>query len=132
MTGARIMSTLLNDLETMDRDDRPRDDVRRRRPGHGDARGAAQLALSALALVLALGSSIVWGAADFSGGSLTKRLPTFAVTVVSQAAGFVALVVAVAIRGDVGGAVVRARPRWPASAAARAWRRSTARSRSGR
>jgi drug/metabolite transporter (DMT)-like permease len=30
-------------------------------------------------------------------------LPTFAVTVVSQAAGFVALVVAVAVRGEVGG-----------------------------
>ncbi|HVC88675.1 MAG TPA: EamA family transporter [Gaiellaceae bacterium] len=45
----------------------------------------------------------MWGAADFSGGSLTKRLPTFGVTVVSQAAGFVALVVVVALRGDVGG-----------------------------
>ena len=84
-------------------DDRPRDDVRRRRPGHGDARGAAELALSALALVLALGSSIVWGTADFCGGSLTKRLPTFAVTVVSQAAGFAALAVVVAFHGDVGG-----------------------------
>ena len=77
--------------------------MRGRRAGDGDARGAAELALSALALFLALGSSIVWGAADFSGGSLTKRLPAFAVTVVSQAAGFVALVVVVAIRGDVGG-----------------------------
>jgi uncharacterized membrane protein len=59
--------------------------------------------VGALALVLALGSSIVWGAADFSGGSLTRRLPTFAVTVISQSAGFVALVVAVAVRGTVGG-----------------------------
>jgi len=48
-----------------------------------------------------LGSSVVWGAADFSGGSLTKRLPAFAVTVVSQAVGFVALLVAVAVRGHV-------------------------------
>jgi drug/metabolite transporter (DMT)-like permease len=45
----------------------------------------------------------VWGAADFSGGSLTRRLPTFAVTVVSQAAGFVALLVAVGVRGELGG-----------------------------
>jgi drug/metabolite transporter (DMT)-like permease len=59
--------------------------------------------VGALALVLALGSSIVWGAADFSGGSLTRRLPTFAVTVVSQSAGFVALLVAVAVRGSVDG-----------------------------
>ncbi|HEY5294993.1 MAG TPA: EamA family transporter [Gaiellaceae bacterium] len=57
--------------------------------------------MSLLPLLLALGSSVVWGAADFSGGSLTKRLPAFAVTVVSQAAGFVALLVAVAVRGHV-------------------------------
>jgi len=73
--------------------------VRRRRPGHGDARRARRLSL--LALALALGSSLVWGTADFAGGSLTKRLPAFAVTVVSQAAGLVALLVAVAIRGSI-------------------------------
>jgi len=75
--------------------------VRRRRPGHGHARRAAQLSLAALAL--ALTSSLVWGVADFSGGSLTRRLPTLAVTVVSQAAGFVALLVALAVRGEVTG-----------------------------
>ena len=41
MTGARIMTTLLNDLETTRRDLRHRVDVRRRRDGHGDARRAA-------------------------------------------------------------------------------------------
>jgi drug/metabolite transporter (DMT)-like permease len=51
--------------------------------------------------LLALGSSVVWGTADFSGGSLTRRLPTFAVTVLSQAAGFVGLLVAAGVRGDV-------------------------------
>jgi drug/metabolite transporter (DMT)-like permease len=40
--------------------------------------------------------------ADFSGGALTRRLPTVAVTVVSQSAGFLALLVAVAVRGHVG------------------------------
>ena len=73
--------------------------MRRRRAGHGDARRAP---IGALALVLALGSSVVWGCADFAGGSLTKRLPAFAVTVWSQAAGFVALCIAVGVRGDVG------------------------------
>jgi len=58
--------------------------------------------MSVLALLLALGSSVVWGTADFSGGSLTRRLPTFAVTVLSQAAGFAALLVAAGVRGDVG------------------------------
>ncbi|MDX6476357.1 MAG: hypothetical protein QOH95_1868 [Gaiellaceae bacterium] len=58
--------------------------------------------MSYVAIVLALGSSLVWGTADFAGGSLTKRLPAFAVTVVSQAAGFVALLVAVGVRGEIG------------------------------
>jgi drug/metabolite transporter (DMT)-like permease len=75
--------------------------VRGRRAGHGDARRAPQLSL--LALALAVGSSVVWGIADFSGGSLTRRLPVFAVTVVSQAAGFAGLLVALAVRGDVSG-----------------------------
>jgi drug/metabolite transporter (DMT)-like permease len=57
--------------------------------------------VSALALVLALASSVVWGTADFSGGLLTRRLPAFSVTVVSQAAGFAPLLVAVAVRGHV-------------------------------
>jgi drug/metabolite transporter (DMT)-like permease len=58
--------------------------------------------VGALALVLAVGSSVVWGVADFSGGSLTRRLPTLPVTVISQGAGFVALLVALGIRGDMG------------------------------
>jgi drug/metabolite transporter (DMT)-like permease len=57
--------------------------------------------LGALALVFALGSSVVWGVADFAGGSLTRRLPVFAVTVMSQTAGLAALLVGVAIRGDL-------------------------------
>ena len=43
------------------------------------------------AILLALASSVVWGVADFSGGLLSRRQPTLAVAVVSQAAGFVAL-----------------------------------------
>jgi drug/metabolite transporter (DMT)-like permease len=58
--------------------------------------------LGALALVLALGSSVVWGTADFAGGSLSRRLPVLGVTLISQGAGFVALLVAVAVRGEVG------------------------------
>jgi drug/metabolite transporter (DMT)-like permease len=74
--------------------------VRRRRAGHGHARRAPQL--NALALVLALASSVVWGTADFAGGSLTKRLPAFGVTLASQAAGAVVLGVVIVARGDVG------------------------------
>ena len=74
--------------------------MRRRRPGHGHAGRTPQL--SFVGIFLALASSVVWGVADFSGGSLTRRLPTFGVTVVSQSAGFVALCVAVGVRGDLG------------------------------
>jgi drug/metabolite transporter (DMT)-like permease len=59
--------------------------------------------VAGLGLFLALASSLVWGAADFSGGSLTRRLPTFAVTVISQTAGFVVLLAAIGAQGDVGG-----------------------------
>lgn len=58
--------------------------------------------MSALALLLALGSSIVWGTADFAGGSLTRRLPTFGVTILSQAAGAVLLAAVVGVRGELG------------------------------
>ena len=44
MTGARIMTTLLNDLDTLDWHVRVGDHVRRRRHGPGDDRGAAFVA----------------------------------------------------------------------------------------
>jgi len=50
-------------------------------------------------VVLALGSSLVWGCADFLGGVSTRRAPLTAVTVVSQAAGMCALLVWLAVRG---------------------------------
>ena len=55
--------------------------------------------MSGLAVLLALASSVAWGTADFGGGLVSRRLPTVAVTVVSQSAGFVALLVALGIRG---------------------------------
>ena len=56
-----------------------------------------------LGLTLAISSSVVWGVADFAGGSLTRRWPVFGVTLVSQAAGFVALLALTAGRGSVDG-----------------------------
>ena len=55
------------------------------------------------AIALALASSLTWGVADFSGGILTRRLSLAAVTVLSQAAGFAALIAVVAVRGHVDG-----------------------------
>ena len=51
------------------------------------------------AIALALGASLAWGAADFGGGLLARRLPVVGVAVVSQAAGFVALLVVAAAAG---------------------------------
>src|SRR5438105_834978 len=45
-----------------------------------------------VAIALALGSSLVWGCADFMGGGWSRRLPLAAVTVVSQSAGFAGLI----------------------------------------
>ena len=55
--------------------------------------------MSAAAVLLALASSVAWGVADFSGGLLSRRLPTVAVTVISQTAGFVALLAVFVARG---------------------------------
>ena len=44
-----------------------------------------------MAIALALGSSLVWGCADFLGGIFSRRQPLAAVTLISQGAGFVAL-----------------------------------------
>ena len=43
MTGARIMTTLIHGLQDADKHVRPRDDVRRRRPGHGHDHRAPEL-----------------------------------------------------------------------------------------
>jgi len=52
------------------------------------------------AVVLALLSSLVWGSADFWGGTLTRRLAAISVAALSQVAGFGALLVVWAIVGE--------------------------------
>ncbi|MGE5690481.1 MAG: EamA family transporter [Pseudomonadota bacterium] len=52
------------------------------------------------AILLALGASISWGVGDFVGGVSSRRLATLTVLAVSEVAGFLALVVLVAVRGD--------------------------------
>jgi drug/metabolite transporter (DMT)-like permease len=52
-----------------------------------------------VAIALALGSSLVWGCADFLGGIFSRRQPLTAVTWVSQSAGFAALLALVAATG---------------------------------
>jgi drug/metabolite transporter (DMT)-like permease len=55
-----------------------------------------------LAIALGLGSSVVWGTADFLGGIFTRRLTLSGVVVTSQAAGLAVLLVAlVVVGGDV-------------------------------
>jgi drug/metabolite transporter (DMT)-like permease len=54
---------------------------------------------------LGLGSGLCWGTADFFGGVQSRRLPALSVVLWSQAAGALALAVALAVHG--------ARPTWP-------------------
>jgi drug/metabolite transporter (DMT)-like permease len=53
-----------------------------------------------LSLVLAFGSGMGWGTADFLGGLSARRLPVLTVSLVSQVAGFLFLAVIIAIRGE--------------------------------
>ena len=52
------------------------------------------------AIALALASSLLWGAADFWGGTITRRLAALAVASVSQALGFAGLLAVWAIVGE--------------------------------
>jgi drug/metabolite transporter (DMT)-like permease len=52
-------------------------------------------------VLLALAAAVTWGVADFSGGLLSRRHALAAVTVLSQAAGLVVLVVAIVAHGSV-------------------------------
>jgi drug/metabolite transporter (DMT)-like permease len=52
-----------------------------------------------MAIALALASALVWGCADFMGGSFSRRQPLAAVTLVSQGAGFLALLGWLAVTG---------------------------------
>src|SRR2546423_11240022 len=54
-------------------------------------------------VALALAASLAWGTADFGGGLLARRFHVVAVSVVSQAAGFVALVVVAGAAGSLNG-----------------------------
>jgi drug/metabolite transporter (DMT)-like permease len=54
-----------------------------------------------LAIALALGSSVVWGSADFLGGVFTRRLSLAPVLVISQLAGLIAIAAALAVTGGV-------------------------------
>ncbi|WP_263102414.1 EamA family transporter, partial [Kitasatospora sp. DSM 101779] len=54
--------------------------------------------------LLALAASLLWGMADYGGGSLTRRLPAPTVVVASQAAAAVLLAVAVLATGGPGAA----------------------------
>lgn len=55
-----------------------------------------------MAALLAVLSSLMWGTADFLGGSVSRRMPALAVYGLSQAVGFVALVTVATVTGAWG------------------------------
>lgn len=56
--------------------------------------------MPSVAVILAVLSSLLWGVADFSGGTASRRLPSLVVVLASQAAGLVAAVVVAAAGGQ--------------------------------
>lgn len=54
-----------------------------------------------VAVALALASGLLWGCADFGGGSLSRRAPFLAVSALSQGVGFLALLAGLAVVGHV-------------------------------
>jgi drug/metabolite transporter (DMT)-like permease len=68
-----------------------------------------------VAVVLALGSALVYGAADFCGGVASRRASAFGVVALSQAAGLVALMLLLPV---VGGSPTGADLAWGAAAGA--------------
>jgi drug/metabolite transporter (DMT)-like permease len=51
-------------------------------------------------IVLGLLSAITWGAGDFGGGLIARRVPLFGVVAVTQASGMVAALIAAVLRGE--------------------------------
>lgn len=56
-----------------------------------------------MAILLALVSSALWGTSDFSGGTLTRRLPAVTVAAVSELIGLAGVVIAAAATGALSG-----------------------------
>lgn len=52
-----------------------------------------------MAVLLAVLSSLTWGASDFGGGRLSRRLPAYAVVAASQALGLLAVAVVAVVTG---------------------------------
>ena len=52
-----------------------------------------------MVILLALTSSVLWGASDFVGGLVSRRLPSYFVVALSQLAGLVAVTLAVLATG---------------------------------
>ena len=71
----------------------------RRAAPRGATRRRAALLCVAVAVLLALLSSALWGTADFLGGTVARRLPVLSVILVSQAAALAALLPLAAVTG---------------------------------
>jgi len=64
--------------------------------------GGAQscVTLLAMATLLALFSSLLWGTADYHGGNLSKKYPAIAILGVTQAIGLVFGIILVLVTGE--------------------------------
>lgn len=76
------------------------------------------VAFAPVPYLLALASSLLWGAGDFLGGTLTRRLPAAAVVGVSQALALVAFALAALVVGEAAVGMTAAGWAWSAAAGA--------------
>ena len=73
------------------------------RTDSASAEAQSSLRSRMVAVALALASSLTWGSPTSRAGLLTRRMPLAAVTIVSQAAGFVLLLASSRVTGHVDG-----------------------------
>lgn len=66
-----------------------------------DGRGAPTATVTAMAVLLALASALMWGASDFLGGAVSKRLRALEVYGLAQAFGLAVMVVLILVTGDL-------------------------------
>jgi drug/metabolite transporter (DMT)-like permease len=95
--------------------------VRRDSPGSPSStasalRVAGARTVTQVPYLLALASSLLWGAGDFLGGTLTRRLPAAAVVGVSQALALVAFAVSAVVVGEAAQGMPAAGWLWSAAA----------------
>src|SRR5699024_1946013 len=79
---------------------RPADVARCAAPSHAAGLAGRWPRVAEMAALLALGSSVIWGSADFLGGLLTRSRSAYVVVAYSRAFGLVTIALVALVTGD--------------------------------